>query len=96
MAFPKVVEDQPFFIPENNKNEIEQYKDKNGNYSIFKGNIRLEVIPVNTPEDVLAALFGEKWFESLAFREVYDLKYMLQQEILASNFVKIKNMSNCL
>ncbi|BBO80668.1 hypothetical protein DSCO28_12340 [Desulfosarcina ovata subsp. sediminis] len=81
-----------FFIPQRNINEITAYETPDGKYAIDKGNTRLEIIPVNTPDEVLKTLFGNNWFELPDFRSVYDIKYMLQQEILNSNFVRIKNI----
>ncbi|BBO87879.1 NACHT domain-containing protein [Desulfosarcina ovata] len=81
-----------FFIPHGNVKEIAAYETPDGKYAIDKGDARLEIIPVNTPDEVLKKLFGNNWFELPDFRSVYDIKYMLQQEILSSNFVRIKNI----
>jgi len=88
-----------FFIPKENSDEIEQYlknvhvEKMDGIFSLHIGtNHILDIIPVDTIEDVFAALFGKEWYKEKIFRKMFDLKYIFQQEALESNFVDIKNL----
>lgn len=82
-----------FFIPRENEEEVAEYRKEDGTFSLRTAqNHELEIIPVQSPEEVLVSLFGKEWHREEAFRKVFDLKYLFQQEMLDSNYVKIRNI----
>ena len=72
-----------FFIPFQNIGEIT---------TTIKENLAFDIVPVNTPEEVLESLFGESWFKTPIFRKIYDLKFQYQQYLLNSDLVRIKRI----